>query len=122
MTEYYDHYLDLIAQYNAYQVWLSDLYSGPINVRMMTLFFKSSLYLDTQPVIPPTLTINMALPNGTILYSPTELLDINNIYNFFGGQKYPMGRKFYEFATYYKTRPSEALILTMDDIKIEYGM
>jgi hypothetical protein len=89
---------------------------------MMILFFNSNLYLDTQPIIPATQTIKMSARNSPPLYSPSEQADINNIFNFFGGKNYPIGRAFYDFCIYYIPRFDEGLIDTINSIKLEYSI
>ena len=120
--DYYTKYQELVLNYNSYQSYLAMLNSGPVNVKMMELFFNINLYLDTQPNIPPLASINMSLPDGSILYNSGELVDINNIFNFFGAENYPIGRKFKEFCIFYKTRYDEGLIDTINDIKTAYSM
>lgn len=122
MTEYYQRYLDQVASYTAYQAFLAQQQTQPVNVRMMNLYFNKDLYLDTQPIIPPIQTINMINRNKQLLYTDPELVDINNIYNFFGGDVYPIGRAWRDFCIYYNTRFNEGLIDTMNDIKTEYGI
>lgn len=122
MSQYYDRYLELIASYEAYIAFINDLQDEPVNVRMMGQFFNPDLYLDTQPIIPPLDTINMKTNTGVVNYTEPELLDINNIFNFFGGKNYPIGRAFYDFCIYYIPRFNEGLIDTIADIKTAYGI
>lgn len=121
MSQYYQIYQQLDTEYTAYVAFVALLQEGPVNVKVMELFFQPNLYLDTQPVIFPKQTIDMYFNDGTTLYSDPELLDIQNIYNFFGGSAYSMGRKFKEFCLYYKTRFSEDLITVIEDIKTAYS-
>jgi len=122
MSQYYAKYLELIASYQAYEAYINGLQDEPVNVRMMGQFFNPNLYLDTQPVIPPLATINMANNIGLVNYTEPELADINNIFNFFGGDNYSMGRAFHEFCTYYIPRFDEGLIDTIADIKLAYSI
>lgn len=122
MSSYYQRYLNDIASYEAYKAFVAALQEDPVNERMMGQFFNPDLYLDTQPVIPPLARINMNKRDGTTNYSEPELLDIQNIFNFFGGLNYPIGRAFSDFCTYYIPRFDEGLIDTIADIKTAYGM
>jgi hypothetical protein len=122
MAEYYQKYLDLVASYEAYKTYLYNLQSQPVNVRMMGQYFNPDLYLDTQPIIPPLETINMKNRSGEVNYSELELADINNIFNFFGGRNYPIGRAFYDLCIYYIPRFNEGLIDTINDIKVAYSI
>lgn len=119
--EYYQKYIDQIQSYNDYRSYLADEQLNPINVRMMNLYFNKDLYLDTQPTIPPIQTINM-INNGILLYTDSELADINNIFNFFGATNCSIGRAWKDFCISYKTRYNEGLIDTIADIKTEYGI
>lgn len=120
MTTYYQKYLNGINNFNNYQDYVSLAEQSPTNISVMTLYFNQDLYLDTQPVIPPLLKINMT-KNGVNKYV-LEQADINNIYNFFGGEFYPIGRKWSTFCKYMIDRPNEGLVNTINDIKIEYGI
>jgi hypothetical protein len=122
MTEYYDRFVQQVAAYEAYKAFIAGLQNQPANVRMMGQYFNKDLYLDTQPVVPPLLTIKMTNRQGVSLYSPAEQADINNIFNFFGGRGYSIGRAFYDFCIYYIPRFNEGLINTIADIKTEYGI
>lgn len=120
--EYYQRYQDQVVSYIAYEQYLASQQTEPANVRMMNLYFNKDLYLDTQPIVPPIQTINMINKNKAILYTDNELLEINNIFNFFGGSYYPIGRAWKDFCIYYNTRFNEGLIDTLNDIKLEYSI
>lgn len=122
MSQYYQKYLNDIAAYEAYKLLVGDLQKEPVNVRMMGQYFNPDLYLDTQPVIPPLDTISMKTRTGTVNYTDLELADINNIFNFFGGKNYSIGRAFYDFCIYYIPRFNEGLIDTIADIKTAYSI
>jgi hypothetical protein len=122
MAEYYQRYIDQVTSYDNYQVFLAQQQIEPVNVRMMNLYFNKDLYLDTQPNIPPIQTINMENKNKNVLYNTTELADINNIFNFFGGINYSIGRAWRDLCIYYNTRFNEGLIDTINDIKTEYSI
>lgn len=122
MSQYYQNYLEKIAVYEAYKLFVGNLQTQPVNVRMMGQYFNPNLYLDTQPIIPPIETINMKTRNGSVNYNDSELNDINNIFNFFGGKNYPIGRAFYDFCIYYIPRFNEGLIDTIADIKTAYSI
>ncbi len=122
MPTYYEKFVQLQADYAAYLVYVGTLQAGAVDVRMMELFFNKDFYLDTVPVIPAIATIDMRNVGGSILYTVPELALINDIYNFFGAESYPIGRKFSEFARFYRTRFDEGLIDTMDAIKLDYGI
>lgn len=122
MSQYYQKYLDLIADYQLYKTFIANLQQQPVADRMMGEFFNPDLYLDTQPVIPPTQVINMKNKKGISNYTPTEQLDIDNIFNFFGGKNYPMGRAYYDFCIYYIPRFNEGLIETNAAIKAAYSI
>ena len=122
MSQYYTKYLSDIAAYDAYIAFVGNLQQQTVPVRMMGQYFNPDLYLDTQPVIPPVQTIDMKNRVGEINYSALELAEINNIFNFFGGLNYPIGRAFSDFCKYYIPRFNEGLIDTIAAIKLAYGI
>lgn len=116
---YYQNYQDLINDYNEYLLFLETSNNLVNSLSAMELFFNKDLYLNTQPIIPPNRTINMKI-NGVNKYE-VEQPDIDNIFNFFGGEKFAIGRKWYEYCQSYRNRSDEGLVSTINNIKVEYG-
>ena len=120
MTEYFQLYQDLISEND---VWLQyEKSSGEKNLNdtLIDLFFSKHYYQDTQPNIHPQKTIDMYV-NGVNNYE-FEQSDIDLIYNFFGCEDYPLGRKWYAVCMQFKNRNTNILINIINSVKLEYGI